>query len=177
MVRTLLPRLAQGLLRQLTPPRTAVRSCAARSASGGALCESPQLGGLRCECRADRARCTTSPRTGAAQLRPTATETTARGGGPRSCACSAATKRCAASGCLSLCHCRRELRAEELGSAQVLIADGQVSMGDVVFKSNVQKVRRFGAAEGKEGNIVAGFAGAPPPVTCCSRGQGLDQLG
>ena len=91
--------------------------------------------------------------------------------------CSAATKRCAASGCLSLCHCRRELRAEELGSAQVLIADGQVSMGDVVFKSNVQKVRRFGAAEGKEGNIVAGFAGAPPPVTCCSRGQGLDQLG
>ena len=78
---------------------------------------------------------------------------------------------------LSLCHCRRELRAEELGSAQVLIADGQVSMGDVVFKGNVQKVRRFGAAEGKEGNIVAGFAGAAPPVACCSRGlQGLDQL-
>ena len=68
-------------------------------------------------------------------------------------------------------------RAEELGSAQVLIADGQVSMGDVVFKSNVQKVRRFGAAEGKEGNIVAGFAGAPPPVTCdCASLQSLDQL-
>ena len=50
-------------------------------------------------------------------------------------------------------------------------------MGDVVFKSNVQKVRRFGAAEGKEGNIVAGFAGAPPPVTCdCASLQSLDQL-
>ena len=59
----------------------------------------------------------------------------------------------------------------------MLIADGQVSMGDVVFKSNVQKVRRFGAAEGKEGNIVAGFAGAPPPVTCdCASLQSLDQL-
>ena len=107
-----LPRLAQGQLRQLTPHRTAVRSCAARSACGGAL-RSPQLGRLRRDSRAAdlRGRCTTSPRTGAAQLRATATETTARGGGPLSSACSATTKRCAASGCLSLCHCRRELRS------------------------------------------------------------------
>ena len=41
-----------------------------------------------------------------------------------------------------------------------MIADGQVSMGDVVFKSNVQKVRRFGSTAEKEGQIVAGFAGA-----------------
>jgi ATP-dependent protease HslVU (ClpYQ) peptidase subunit len=44
--------------------------------------------------------------------------------------------------------------------SQVMIADGQVSMGDVVFKSNVQKVRRFGSTAEKEGQIVAGFAGA-----------------
>jgi len=40
-----------------------------------------------------------------------------------------------------------------------MIADGQVSMGDVVFKSNVQKVRRFGGTDEEEGQIVAGFAG------------------
>jgi hypothetical protein len=53
--------------------------------------------------------------------------------------------------------------------AQVMIADGQVSMGDVVFKSNVKKVRRFGSgkaaaegsdSEGPKTNVVAGFAGA-----------------
>lgn len=32
-------------------------------------------------------------------------------------------------------------------------------MGDVVFKSNVQKVRRFGGTDEEEGRIVAGFAG------------------
>lgn len=51
-----------------------------------------------------------------------------------------------------------------------MIADGQVSMGDVVFKSNVQKVRRFGSTPEKEGQIVAGFAGAlisPPRCSKC----------
>lgn len=45
------------------------------------------------------------------------------------------------------------------GDKAVMIADGQVSMGDVVFKSNVRKVRRFDGKEGKEGNVIAGFAG------------------
>ena len=45
------------------------------------------------------------------------------------------------------------------GDQAVMIADGQVSMGDVVFKSNVRKVRRFDGKDGNEGNVVAGFAG------------------
>jgi len=38
----------------------------------------------------------------------------------------------------------------------VVAGDGQVSLGQTVMKSNAKKVRRLG----KDGNIVAGFAGA-----------------
>ena len=38
----------------------------------------------------------------------------------------------------------------------VVAGDGQVSLGQTVMKSNARKVRRLG----KEGNIIAGFAGA-----------------
>lgn len=42
------------------------------------------------------------------------------------------------------------------GGRVVVIGDGQVSMGNTVLKSNARKVRRLG----KDGAIVAGFAGA-----------------
>ncbi|HRC26861.1 MAG TPA: ATP-dependent protease subunit HslV, partial [Alphaproteobacteria bacterium] len=42
------------------------------------------------------------------------------------------------------------------GGHVVVIGDGQVSMGNTVLKSNARKVRRIG----REGAIVAGFAGA-----------------
>lgn len=42
------------------------------------------------------------------------------------------------------------------GDDVVIAGDGQVSMGDTVLKSNARKVRRIG----KEGKIIAGFAGA-----------------
>lgn len=42
------------------------------------------------------------------------------------------------------------------GGEVVIAGDGQVSMGQTVLKSNAKKVRRLG----KEGKIVAGFAGA-----------------
>lgn len=42
------------------------------------------------------------------------------------------------------------------GGRVVVIGDGQVSMGNTVLKSNARKVRRLG----KDGTIVAGFAGA-----------------
>ncbi|MCI5060119.1 MAG: ATP-dependent protease subunit HslV [Alphaproteobacteria bacterium] len=38
----------------------------------------------------------------------------------------------------------------------VVAGDGQVSLGDTVLKSNARKVRRLG----KDGQIIAGFAGA-----------------
>jgi ATP-dependent HslUV protease subunit HslV len=38
----------------------------------------------------------------------------------------------------------------------VVAGDGQVSLGQTVMKSNARKVRRLG----KDGNIIAGFAGA-----------------
>jgi len=38
----------------------------------------------------------------------------------------------------------------------VIVADGQVTLGDVVFKSNVRKVRRLGGEKG----VIAGFAGS-----------------
>lgn len=38
----------------------------------------------------------------------------------------------------------------------VIAGDGQVSMGQTVLKNNARKVRRIG----KDGNIIAGFAGA-----------------
>jgi ATP-dependent HslUV protease subunit HslV len=42
------------------------------------------------------------------------------------------------------------------GSEVVIAGDGQVSMGQTVLKSNARKIRRLG----KEGKIIAGFAGA-----------------
>jgi ATP-dependent HslUV protease subunit HslV len=42
------------------------------------------------------------------------------------------------------------------GGRVVVIGDGQVSMGNTVLKSNARKVRRLG----RDGAIVAGFAGA-----------------
>lgn len=42
------------------------------------------------------------------------------------------------------------------GGGVVIAGDGQVSMGNTVLKSNARKVRRIG----KEGKIIAGFAGA-----------------
>ena len=42
------------------------------------------------------------------------------------------------------------------GSEIVIAGDGQVSMGSTVLKSNARKVRRLG----KDGQIIAGFAGA-----------------
>lgn len=42
------------------------------------------------------------------------------------------------------------------GKDVVIAGDGQVSMGQTVLKSNARKVRRLG----KEGKIIAGFAGA-----------------
>lgn len=42
------------------------------------------------------------------------------------------------------------------GKDIVVAGDGQVSMGPTVMKSNAKKVRRLG----KDGNIIAGFAGA-----------------
>lgn len=42
------------------------------------------------------------------------------------------------------------------GGSVVVAGDGQVSMGNTVLKSNARKVRRLG----KDGAIVAGFAGA-----------------
>ncbi len=40
---------------------------------------------------------------------------------------------------------------------QIVVAgDGQVSLGDTVMKANARKVRRLG----KDGNIIAGFAGS-----------------
>lgn len=42
------------------------------------------------------------------------------------------------------------------GGQLVVAGDGQVSMGQTVLKSNARKVRTLG----KDGNIVAGFAGA-----------------
>ena len=38
----------------------------------------------------------------------------------------------------------------------VMIADGQVTMGSVVFKGNVKKARRIGK---EEDGVIAGFAG------------------
>ena len=38
----------------------------------------------------------------------------------------------------------------------VVAGDGQVSMGNTVMKPNARKVRRIG----KDGSVVAGFAGA-----------------
>jgi ATP-dependent HslUV protease subunit HslV len=42
------------------------------------------------------------------------------------------------------------------GSRTVIAGDGQVSMGNTVMKPNARKVRRIG----KDGSVVAGFAGA-----------------
>jgi len=42
------------------------------------------------------------------------------------------------------------------GNSVVVAGDGQVSMGATVLKSNARKVRRLG----KEGRIIAGFAGS-----------------
>ena len=42
------------------------------------------------------------------------------------------------------------------GDKTVVAGDGQVSMGNTVMKPNARKVRRIG----KEGSVVAGFAGA-----------------
>ena len=42
------------------------------------------------------------------------------------------------------------------GGKVVVAGDGQVSMGQTVLKSNARKVRRLG----KDGQIIAGFAGA-----------------
>tara|TARA_Y100001001_G_C8000855_1_gene306197 strand:+ start:782 stop:1351 length:570 start_codon:yes stop_codon:yes gene_type:complete len=42
------------------------------------------------------------------------------------------------------------------GGKLVVVGDGQVSMGQTVLKSNARKVRTLG----KDGSIVAGFAGA-----------------
>ncbi len=42
------------------------------------------------------------------------------------------------------------------GKDIVIAGDGQVSMGSTVLKSNARKVRRLG----RDGNIVAGFAGS-----------------
>ncbi|HEY0901618.1 MAG TPA: ATP-dependent protease subunit HslV [Micavibrio sp.] len=42
------------------------------------------------------------------------------------------------------------------GSDIVIAGDGQVSMGNTVLKSNARKIRRLG----KDGKIIAGFAGA-----------------
>ncbi|MCB1556321.1 MAG: ATP-dependent protease subunit HslV [Alphaproteobacteria bacterium] len=42
------------------------------------------------------------------------------------------------------------------GKDIVIAGDGQVSMGDTILKGNARKVRRLG----KEGKIIAGFAGA-----------------
>ncbi|NCC23041.1 MAG: ATP-dependent protease subunit HslV [Alphaproteobacteria bacterium] len=42
------------------------------------------------------------------------------------------------------------------GSDVVIAGDGQVSMGQTVLKTNARKVRRLG----KDGKIIAGFAGA-----------------
>ncbi len=42
------------------------------------------------------------------------------------------------------------------GSEIVIAGDGQVSMGQTVLKSNARKIRRLG----KDGQIIAGFAGA-----------------
>ncbi len=42
------------------------------------------------------------------------------------------------------------------GSDIVIAGDGQVSMGNTILKSNARKIRRLG----KDGKIIAGFAGA-----------------
>ena len=42
------------------------------------------------------------------------------------------------------------------GDKTVVAGDGQVSMGNTVMKPNARKVRRIG----KDGTVVAGFAGA-----------------
>ena len=42
------------------------------------------------------------------------------------------------------------------GNRTVIAGDGQVSMGNTVMKPNARKVRRIG----KDGSVVAGFAGA-----------------
>jgi ATP-dependent HslUV protease subunit HslV len=42
------------------------------------------------------------------------------------------------------------------GNRTVVAGDGQVSMGNTVMKPNARKVRRIG----KDGSVVAGFAGA-----------------
>ncbi len=42
------------------------------------------------------------------------------------------------------------------GGVTVIAGDGQVSMGNTVMKPNARKVRRLG----KDGNVIAGFAGA-----------------
>ncbi|MGQ0662634.1 MAG: ATP-dependent protease subunit HslV [Pseudomonadota bacterium] len=49
------------------------------------------------------------------------------------------------------------------GAEVVVAADGQVSIGQTVMKSNARKVRRLGGTAGAEGkgyNVIAGFAGA-----------------
>ncbi|OJW49050.1 MAG: HslU--HslV peptidase proteolytic subunit [Alphaproteobacteria bacterium 41-28] len=42
------------------------------------------------------------------------------------------------------------------GNQVVVAGDGQVSMGNLILKSNVRKVRRLG----KAGDVIAGFAGS-----------------
>ncbi|ABM44999.1 ATP-dependent protease subunit HslV [Bartonella bacilliformis str. Heidi Mejia] len=42
------------------------------------------------------------------------------------------------------------------GSKVVIAGDGQVSLGQTIMKSNARKVRRLG----KDGTVIAGFAGA-----------------
>ena len=40
----------------------------------------------------------------------------------------------------------------------VMMADGQVSLGDTIFKTNVRKLRRVEAGKGKP--AIVGFAGS-----------------
>jgi ATP-dependent HslUV protease subunit HslV len=46
------------------------------------------------------------------------------------------------------------------GPEVVLAGDGQVTVGHTVMKSNARKLRRLGKAEGPNGQVIAGFAGA-----------------
>jgi ATP-dependent HslUV protease subunit HslV len=46
------------------------------------------------------------------------------------------------------------------GGKTVIVSDGQVTLGDTVFKSNVQKVRTICEDSNKKPTVVAGFAGA-----------------
>ena len=57
------------------------------------------------------------------------------------------------------------------GGKVVIAGDGQVSLGQTIMKGNARKVRRIG----KDGHVIAGFAGQPSHLARVGLDDGLAQ--